>query len=93
METIYPRKPHITNVEILAEDRIRVTAICAISGSSNTKDIPVSLETFETWAAGEGPDIKVAMADATANEREFLMTGITESMWDQLFGEFESDDE
>ena len=89
MDAIYPNKPHITHVECLAENRIKVTATCAVSGSSNTMEIPVSLDILEHWIFNSDVLIKDVMPDTTPSEREFLMTGITDSMWDQLFGEFE----
>ena len=55
------------------------------SGNVNRMDIPVTLAQIEAWKGGEL--IQDAMPNLTAEEREFLMTGITAEEWENTFGE------
>lgn len=55
------------------------------SGNANRMDIPVTLAQIEAWKGGEL--IQDAMPNLTADEREFLMTGITPEEWENTFGE------
>ena len=55
------------------------------SGNVNRMDIPVTLAQIEAWKGGEL--IQDAMPNLTADEREFLMTGITPEEWENTFGE------
>tara|TARA_R110000803_G_scaffold206194_2_gene273301 strand:+ start:144 stop:356 length:213 start_codon:yes stop_codon:yes gene_type:complete len=54
-----------------------------ISGEINTLDLPVTPEQIKVWKGGMV--IQRAMPDLNASEREFVMTGITESEWDDMF--------
>jgi hypothetical protein len=56
-----------------------------LSGNKNVLDIPVTLAQIEAWKGGEL--IQRAMPNLTADEREFLMTGITAEEWENTFGE------
>ena len=53
------------------------------SGKVRTLDIPVTYEQLYEW--GRGTLIQNAMPNLTADQREFLMTGITAEEWDELF--------
>ena len=52
-----------------------ITKISPFSGKENTLDIPVTEAQIAAWKGGEL--IQRAMPNLTADEREFLMTGIT----------------
>ena len=54
------------------------------SGNVNRMDIPVTLAQIEAWKGGEL--IQRAMPNLTADEREFLMTGITAEEWENRIG-------
>jgi hypothetical protein len=56
-----------------------------LSGNKNTLDIPVTLEQYAAWKGGEL--IQRAMPHLAADEREFLMTGITSEEWENTFGD------
>jgi hypothetical protein len=56
-----------------------------LSGNKNVLDIPVTLEQITAWKGGEL--IQRAMPNLSADEREFLMTGITAEEWENNFGE------
>ena len=55
------------------------------SGRVNVMDIPVTMAQIEAWQ--RGMLIQRAMPNLTDGQREFLMTGITESEWDSMFAE------
>ena len=55
------------------------------SGNKNVMDIDVTEEQIASWQGGEL--IQEAMPNLSADEREFLMTGITAEEWENHFGE------
>ena len=56
-----------------------------LSGNKNALDIPVTLAQIAAWKGGEL--IQRAMPNLSADEREFLMTGITADEWENTFGD------
>lgn len=54
------------------------------SGEINEMEINVTEEQLSDWKAGTL--IQNAMPNLTADEREFLMTGITAKEWEATFG-------
>lgn len=62
-----------------------------LSGKTNTLVLPISPDTYDAcvaaWKAGKM--IQDAFPMLTADEREFVKTGITPAEWDTLFGEDE----
>lgn len=54
------------------------------SGTVNTREIDVTPEQIDAWQAGAL--IQVAMPNLTAEDREFMMTGITPEEWTETFG-------
>lgn len=55
------------------------------TGKSHTMEIPVTQAQIDNWKGGAL--IQRAMPNLTADEREFLMTGITPSEWRETFGD------
>jgi len=55
------------------------------TGKSNSMEIEVTNEQLQRWIGGEL--IQNAMPNLTADEREFIMTGITPEEWDEAFAE------
>lgn len=53
------------------------------SGEIRVMDIPVTQDQIDRWVNGEL--IQNAMPNLTADEREFIMTGITPEEWDNAF--------
>jgi hypothetical protein len=53
------------------------------SGKEHVMDINVTEKQLMRWRAGE--KIQDAMSNLTADEREFIMTGITPSEWKETF--------
>ena len=68
---------------------MEITRISSITGLKHTMDIPVTKEQLDKW--NEGMHIQHAMPNIPAEQREFLMTGITPDEWDAVFGKEEED--
>ena len=55
------------------------------TGITRMREITVTQEQLDRWQAGEL--IQNAMPNLSADDREFVMTGITAEEWDEVFGE------
>ena len=62
-----------------------------ISGNTNTMELNVTLEQIAQWE--NGMNIQQAMPDLSAEEREFVKTGMTPTEWNELFGEEEDEED
>lgn len=69
-----------------------ITKKSLVSGATNSREIDVSPEELHRWEAG-GILIQDAFPHLSADDREFLMTGITPEEWDEEFGEEEYSDQ
>lgn len=69
---------------------MEITRKSMISGKWNTREIPVTPEQLYRWE--EGMLIQDAMPHLSADEREFIMTGITPEEWDETFPDDYLDD-
>ena len=56
------------------------------SGETNTMHITLNLGDYQEWQMGNR-HIQNAMPYLTADEREFIMTGITPEEWEESFGD------
>jgi hypothetical protein len=54
------------------------------SGMHHVMDLPVTQEQLDRWQAGEL--VQNVFPHLSADEREFIMTGITPQEWDEEFG-------
>lgn len=61
-----------------------ITRKSQVSGKDNTMDINVTKEQIDNWQ--NGMLIQLAMPNISADEREFLIIGITPQEWEKLFG-------
>lgn len=61
---------------------MKITRRCPFTGDLNTRDIKVTPEQLEAWQGGAL--IQNAMPNLTADEREFIKTGITSEQWDRV---------
>ena len=66
---------------------MNITRTSILTGITRTLDIPVTQIQLDRWESGTL--IQNAMPDITADEREFIKTGITGEEWDNAFGEEE----
>jgi hypothetical protein len=62
------------------------------SGITRTLDLPVTHEQLYEWQQ-RGAMIQDAMPNLTAPQREFLMTGLTEEEWEQMWGKDDDNDD
>lgn len=61
-----------------------ITKTSRFSGRLNTLDLPITLERIEAWRQS-GALIQHAFPDLTADQREFLLSGVTAEEWDAAF--------
>ena len=66
---------------------MQIVRTSRISGNTNVMDIDITTDQFLSWI--NGSLIQDVMPDISADEREFIMTGITPDEWDAEFGEDE----
>ena len=62
-----------------------IKRISTLTGITRELDIPVTVEELFLWRV-KGAHIQDAMPHLTADEREFLMTGVTPEEWHNAFG-------
>jgi hypothetical protein len=60
-----------------------ITRTSPFSGNTNSMEIEVTQEQLSSWESGVL--IQNAMPNLSADEREFIMTGITPEEWDSAF--------
>ena len=68
-----------------------ITRKSAFTNNVHTMDINVTQEQLSAWESGTL--IQNAMPHLSADEREFIMTGITPQEWEDAFGGSEDEDE
>jgi hypothetical protein len=64
---------------------LRVTRVSLLSGKTHSRFLPIRSEQLERWR--NGVTVQDAFPQLSADEREFLLTGITPEEWDAAFGE------
>jgi len=65
--------------------KMQITKLSPISMKDNTREIDVTQSQLDRWKAGEL--IQNVMPHVSADDREFLMTGITPEEWDAHFSD------
>ncbi len=60
-----------------------IKRVSYMSGIEHEMEIDITEQQLQKWK--DGMMIQYAMPALTADEREFLMTGITPDEWDNLF--------
>jgi hypothetical protein len=60
-----------------------ITRTSFLSGKTNTREIPVTEAQLIAWQ--DGVMIQDAMPNLSADDREFIKTGITVEEWDATF--------
>lgn len=64
---------------------MQITKTSRFTGKVHTRDISVTQAQLDAWRNGQL--IQQAMPNLSADDREFLMTGITPEEWDEVFGD------
>ena len=73
--------------EFLEDGTARITRTSVVSGLERTIVMPIERKQYMAWKNGEM--IQDAMPHLTNDQREFLMTGISQQEWDATFKEEE----
>ena len=74
--------PNLTVTLLDGGDLAQVTGNCVFTGEEYQCQVPA--KGLERWLAGE--HIQNAMPSVSADDREFLMSGISPKGWTQAFG-------
>ena len=72
-----------------------ITRISLLTGTEHTREVPITGHQAEDLSQGRGL-IQEICPNVSAEDREFLMTGITRQEWEDAFGgplEYHDDDE
>jgi hypothetical protein len=56
------------------------------TGKANTVELPITMKEYLAYRDGDMM-IQVALPQLTADQREFLMTGIMPDSWDKAFSD------
>ena len=64
---------------------MQITRTSPVSGITRSLEIPCTEEQMAAYK--DGALIQIAFPDLTADQREFILTGITKEEWDELFKE------
>jgi len=64
---------------------MKIKRVSPITGKINIMDLDVLTEQIVRWKKGEL--IQDVFPELTADEREFIMTGITPEDWNEMVGE------
>ncbi len=70
---------------------MKITKTSQITGKTHTREIPVTEAQLQAWQSGQL--IQVAMPNVSAEDREFLITGITPEEWNEMMKDDEDEDE
>ena len=70
----------------LEKRKMLIHKVSPISNKLNAMEIDVTCSQIYDWEV-EGMLIQQAMPNLTADEREFIKTGITPQEWDDMFGD------
>lgn len=64
-----------------------VTRTSTLTGIRHQRDLPVTERQTIIWANGTGPYVQNCFPDLSADDREFILSGITPEEWDAAFGD------
>ena len=64
---------------------MQITRTNPFTGKTNTREIDVTYNQLDRWQGGEL--IQVAMPHLSADDREWIKTGITSESWNEMFDE------
>lgn len=72
---------------------LEVTRKSILSGKMHSMELDITQEQLENWEQVSGDLVQVAFPNLSSSEREFLMTGITPTEWNDAFGDEENDND
>lgn len=62
---------------------MKIVRTSMLTGQVRTKDLPITQEELDRYERGE--IVQHVWPHLSANDREFIMTGITEEEWNESF--------
>lgn len=68
---------------------MKITRTSMFTGVTRTMDLNITQSMLDDWESGTL--IQTAMPQLSADEREFIMTGVVGAEWDHEFGDEEDD--
>jgi len=75
---------------------MKISRISTLTGEYNTREINITLDQYNDWQnASENDDnrfVQNAFKHLSADDREFLISGITPEEWDNAFGDYDDED-
>jgi hypothetical protein len=69
---------------------MQITRTSIFSGIKRTLEIDISEEQYQNWSSG-GDLLQNCAPHLSADDREFIMTGVTPEEWREAFGDDEDD--
>ena len=63
---------------------MKITRTSRLTGNTSAMELPITQAQLDAWVDGEL--IQNAMPQLDADQREFVMTGITPAEWNAAFG-------
>ena len=69
---------------LIGDYPMRIIRTSRLTGNTSVMDLPITREQLAAWVDGEL--IQKAMPHLNADQREFVMTGITPDEWNAAFG-------
>jgi len=75
-------------IEHISDGLVRVTMRSMFTGRLNSMELPLRQRQIEFWKLS-GTPIQRVFPHLSADQREFLMTGVTPEEWTDAFGEDE----
>jgi len=66
---------------------MKITRTSIYSGKTRTRDLPVTQVQIDAYL--NGAHIQDAFANLSAADREFILTGVTDREWKELFAGFD----
>lgn len=71
------------------QQTLPITRTSRLTGITRTRHLPVTTKQLERYF-DHGELIQNVFPELTADDREFIMTGVTEDEWNRAFGEEEA---
>jgi hypothetical protein len=66
---------------------MKITKKSTLTGNVSSMELDITIDQIAQWQGGKL--IQNVFPNLTPSEREFLMNGITEAEWNEVFGEEE----
>lgn len=64
---------------------MKITRISPLTGDTNTMDLPITEEDYNTWADGKAL-IQNAFPHLSADQREFILSGLMPEEFEKFLG-------